>query len=68
MSKDKNYKPYTPDLRTGYSPSKHDLISKGKIKKPDTLLPNTVTDDIAVNNISYSEFDYTEQPELDIDK
>lgn len=68
MSKDKKYKPYAPDLRTGYSPSKHSLISKGKIEKPDTKLPNTVTDDIAVNNISYSEFDYTEQPDLDPNK
>lgn len=68
MSKKLHKKPYTPDLRTGYSPSKESLISKGKIEGPDTKLPNTVTDDIAVNNISYSEFDYTEQPELDIDK
>lgn len=68
MSNNKKYKPYTPDLRTGYEPPKHSLISKGKIKEPDTKLPNTVTDDIVVNNISYSEFDYTEQPELDIDK
>lgn len=68
MTKNKKNKPYAPDLRTGYCPPKHALISKGKIEGPDTKLPNTVTDDITVNNISYSEFDYTEQPDLDPNK
>ena len=65
MSKNKKNKPYTPELRTGYKPSKSSLISHGKIEGPDTELPSPVTDDIVVNNISNVEFDYTEQPELD---
>ncbi|WP_066890317.1 hypothetical protein [Clostridium nigeriense] len=58
---------YLPDERTGYAPEPHSLISHGKIEAPSTMLPNTVEDDIVVNNISYMEFDYTEQPELDLD-
>ena len=52
---------YLPDERTGYAPEPHSLISHGKIEAPSTMLPNTVEDDIVVNNISNAEFDYTEQ-------
>ena len=62
-----NKKPYLPDDRTGYAPEEHALISHGKIEGPSTPLPSTVEDDIVVNNISYMEFDYTEQPDLDLD-
>lgn len=68
MSKVTNKKNvYLPDERTGYSPEAHSLISHGKIEGPSSMLPNTVEDDIVVNNISNMEFDYTEQPELDLD-
>lgn len=59
-------KAYLPNDRTGYAPEKHSLISHGKTDSEPSSLPSTVTDDIVVNNISYGEFDYTEQPELDL--
>ena len=68
MSKITNNKNvYLPDERTGYAPEAHSLISHGKTEGPPSMLPNTVEDDIVVNNISNMEFDYTEQPELDLD-
>lgn len=65
MSKKYNSKIYTPKLRTGYGPKKHSLISYGKNLTNATRLPSPVTDDIAVNNISYMEFDYIEEPIYD---
>ena len=55
---------YLPTVRTGYSPAPHDLISSSP-SGDDTLLPNTVTDDIVVNNIASAEFDYTEKSYID---
>lgn len=57
---------YLPNNRTGYAPEEHNLISRGKTHSEPSPLPSPVTDDIVVNNISYGEFDYTEQPELDL--
>lgn len=54
-----NNKEYAPKERTYYKPTSEDLISKSP-DGFDTILPNTVTDDIVVNNIAYQEFDYTE--------
>lgn len=51
---------YTPKDRTSYAPKKSDLISYGKTEPNSTMLPSTVEDKIAVNNISNAEFDYTE--------
>ncbi|NLZ35797.1 hypothetical protein [Clostridium isatidis] len=53
---------YAPKIRTGYSPKKNALRSFGKDKSTGTILPSPVTDDIVVNNISYSEFDYIYDP------
>ncbi|MGG7213516.1 hypothetical protein ACQPUY_07840 [Clostridium nigeriense] len=58
---------YLPKDRTGYAPEKHALISHGKIEGPSSPLPSTVEDAIVVNNISNMEFDYTEQPDLDLE-
>lgn len=58
---------YLPDERTGYAPEEHALISHGKIEGPSSPLPSTVEDAIVVNNISNMEFDYTEQPDLDLE-
>lgn len=55
---------YLPNARTGYSPDKHSLVSESPTGA-DTKLPNTVTDDIAVNNIACAEFDYTEHAYVD---
>lgn len=55
---------YLPNARTGYSPDKHSLISESPTGV-DTKLPNTVTDDVVVNNIACAEFDYTEQAYVD---
>lgn len=62
MLKKFDSKVYTPKLRTGYKPEKHDLISYGKTIPNYSRLPSPVTDDIVVNNISYMEFDYIEEP------
>jgi hypothetical protein len=63
MPKDsKSKKMYLPDMRTGYKPEKHSLMSFGKDKTTGSRLPSPVTDDIVVNNISYSEFDYIRDP------
>lgn len=51
---------YLPKERVGYEPSKNALVSYGPAGGKPTTLPNTVTDPIAVNNISNAEFDYTE--------
>lgn len=56
---------YLPSEKTGYAPTKSDLVSYA----PDgsfTKLPNTVTDPIVVNNIVNAEFDNTEH--FDVDK
>lgn len=62
----KNKKPYLPAVRTGYEPSKNDLISSSP-KGVTTKLTNPVTDAITVNNIAWLEFDYTEKPYMDDD-
>lgn len=62
-----NKKSYLPKDRTGYAPEEHSLISHGKIEGPSSPLPSTVEDAIVVNNISNMEFDYTEQPDLDLE-
>lgn len=54
-------KPYLPAVRTGYKPSQNDLISSSS-EGSSTELTDTVTDPITVNNIAWSEFDYTEDP------
>lgn len=54
----KKDKKYLPKERTGYSPSKNDLVSSSP-EGVETKLANTVTDNIAVNNIASMEFDYT---------
>lgn len=67
MSKNKHANPqsqYLPDMRTGYSPTKSDLVSSSP-EGITTTLANTVTDDIVVNNIAWQEFDYTEEPYVD---
>lgn len=54
------HKTYLPRERTNYEPPKHALEScspEGITSK----LPSPVTDDIVVNNIATSEFDYTDQ-------
>ncbi|MBU5454765.1 hypothetical protein [Caproiciproducens sp. MSJ-32] len=53
---------YPPKMRTGYRPKKSALRSYGKDKRNGSILPSPVTDDIVVNNISYSEFDYIYDP------
>ncbi|WP_300383860.1 hypothetical protein [Clostridium sp.] len=58
MSKKKSV--YLPNERTSYEPKPSALISYGKTEPNSTMIPSTVDDDIAVNNIAYSEFDYTE--------
>ena len=55
---DKKSKDYLPDVRSNYSPNPEMLISKS-IDGFDTIIPNPVTDDVVVNNISTAEFDYT---------
>lgn len=55
---------YLPRERTGYKPTKEDLVSKA----PDgskTKLPSPVKDPIVCNNIACQEFDYTEEPYVD---
>ncbi|GAB6168332.1 hypothetical protein JCM1393_07920 [Clostridium carnis] len=61
------HKTYTPSERTGYAPKAHSLESLGSKNQGSTSLPNTVTDDIAVNNIVTAEFDYTEHNDVDKD-
>lgn len=66
MNKKEKEKFYTPHLRTGYAPKEHALISHGKVNDGvDTLLPSPTDDDVVVNNISYMEFDYTEDINFD---
>lgn len=60
----KKSKPYLPRERTGYEPSDEALISRSE-NGEDSKLANTVVDPIVVNNIAYSEFDYTEEPYVD---
>ena len=55
---------YLPRERTGYEPSKEDLVSKSP-EGVDTPLANTVEDQIVVNDIACYEFDYTEEPYVD---
>ena len=52
---------YLPRVRSYSEPDKEYLISKSP-EGVDTKLANTVEDPIVVNNIAYSEFDYTEDP------
>ncbi|MCR1950627.1 MULTISPECIES: hypothetical protein [unclassified Clostridium] len=66
-TKPNSKKIYLPNERTGYAPEKHSLVSHGKVEGPSSPLPSTVEDDIVVNNIAYMEFDYTEQPEVDLE-
>lgn len=57
---------YLPSEKTGYAPTKEDLVSYA----PDgssTKLPNTVTDPIVVNNIANVEFDNTEHFDINED-
>ncbi|MBK1813080.1 hypothetical protein JHL18_20880 [Clostridium sp. YIM B02505] len=54
-------KTYLPNDRDWYSPEGHDLISLSKTGNTYTKLPNPKTDPIVSNNISYMEFDYTDQ-------
>lgn len=54
-------KPYLPHERSWYEPSEESLISRSP-EGEDTILPSPVEDPIVVNNISYMEFDYTENP------
>lgn len=54
-------KPYLPHVRSWYEPSEEQLVSKSP-EGVNTMLPNPVEDPIVVNNISYMEFDYTEDP------
>lgn len=56
---------YLPSIKTGYAPNKEALVSYSS-DGSSTKLPNTVTDDIVVNNIITAEFDNTEH--IDIDK
>ena len=44
-------KPYLPNLRSWYEPSKESLISKSP-EGIDTILPNPVEDPIVANTIS----------------
>ena len=55
----KKNKDYLPDVRSSYTPNPETLISKS-IDGFDTILPNPVIDDIVVNNIATTEFDYTD--------
>ncbi|MBE6048495.1 MAG: hypothetical protein E7213_08885 [Clostridium sp.] len=51
--------PYLPKVRTSYHPNQHEIRSFA----PDgssTPLPNPAVDPIVVNNISWQEFDYTD--------
>ena len=58
MNKEKKFKIYPPKDRAFYSPNPEDLIScSGDVC---TELPNPTKDSIVCNNISCSEFDYTE--------
>lgn len=57
----KNYKqkpPYGPDKRDFMEAEQKEVKSYSPTKDY-TLLPDNVTDRIAVNNIAYQEFDYT---------
>ncbi|MEG1287304.1 MAG: hypothetical protein RSD13_04525 [Clostridium sp.] len=56
---------YLPSEKTGYAPSKEDLVSYAS-DGSFTKLTNTVTDPIVVNNIVNAEFDNTEH--FDVDK
>lgn len=57
----KNQKPYLPHERSWYEAPEGTLISKSP-EGIDTILASPVEDPIVVNNISYMEFDYTEDP------
>lgn len=59
------HKPYLPNVRTGYKPEAHSLVSHGKCSGA-TKLPDPIEDPIVVNNIANAEFDYTER--MDVDK
>ncbi|WP_300348325.1 hypothetical protein [Clostridium sp.] len=60
MNKEKDVKIYPPKDRTFYCPKPEDLIScSGDVC---TKLPDPTKDKIVCNNISYNEFDYTENP------
>ena len=56
-----NKKPYLPRERSWYKPDREALISRSP-EGIDSILPNPVEDPIVSNNISYMEFDYTEDP------
>lgn len=56
----KNNKTYLPEDRTGYAPSKNALVSESA-GGVDSKLANTVEDPVVVNNIACSEFDYTDE-------
>lgn len=51
-------KPYLPKERAWYHPTAKEVnkFNKGE----EVKLPSPITDDIAVNNIAWQEFDYTE--------
>lgn len=49
---------YGPNIRISDENNKVDEYNK----KNNTNIPNPKTSEIVVNNISYSEFDYTENP------
>ena len=55
---------YLPKDRSWYEPSKSSLVS-GPANGTKTKLHSTVDDPIVVNNIAWSEFDYTEDPLAD---
>lgn len=53
-------KPYPPNMRDDYAPDESDLMSYSP-NGDFTLLPDPTIDPIVCNNISYAEFDYTDQ-------
>lgn len=64
---DKNNKKYPPNDRTFLRPDSAELKSYSKNGTDSVKLPNPVIDDIVVNNISWSEFDYIHVPGEDDD-
>ncbi|AWZ47784.1 hypothetical protein [Hathewaya limosa] len=50
---------YGPNERNFLEAGNHPVKSYSKNHKSYTPLPDNVEDDIVVNNIAYSEFDYT---------
>ena len=52
-------KAYLPKVRKDYHPTEDEIRSYAP-NGDSTPLPNPAVDDIAVNNIAWQEFDYTE--------